>query len=451
MSLATVILAAGKGTRMNSDLPKVMHRLGGAPMFWHTLRTARALEADRIVVVTGHGSEIVRQSAAEFDPGIECVDQGEQLGTGHATAQAAPLLADHDGDVIVLYGDTPFVSTATLETMRKRRAEKGGVVVLGFDTPYPGRYGRLIRGKDGQLDAIIEAKDATPAELNVTLCNSGVVCASAKDLFSLTAQVQPSAATGEYYLTDIVALARKDGLAASVVICDEDETLGVDSREALASAEQNFQAAARRAAFENGATLTAPQTVFFAFDTEIGRDAVIGANVVFGPGVTIESEAEIRAFCHLEGCHVSRGAIVGPFARLRPGAELAEHVHIGNFVEIKNATIDEGAKINHLSYVGDAEIGARSNIGAGAITCNYDGVMKHRTIIGPDSFVGSNTSLVAPVTLGAGSITASGSVIDRDLPDGALGIERSAQRTVKGFAARHWARLKSLKAKQKAE
>jgi bifunctional UDP-N-acetylglucosamine pyrophosphorylase / glucosamine-1-phosphate N-acetyltransferase len=438
-----IILAAGQGTRMNSDLPKVLHSLGAAPLLHHALASGRALDPDRIVVVAGHGAEAVTHSAHAFDPAIEVVLQPEQLGTAHAVAQAA-ILADTPGDALVLYGDTPFIRARTLEAMAKART-RHDIVVLGFQAEDPGRYGRLITTGD-RLDRIVEFKDATPAERSVTLCNSGVILAGADPLFSLVAAVGNENAAGEYYLPDIIAIARSRGLSAGVVVCDEGETLGINTRAELALAEAAFQSRARADALEDGVTLTAPETVFFALDTFIGRDAIIGPNVVFGPGVTIESGAEVKAFCHLEGCHISRGATVGPFARLRPGAELAEDVHVGNFVEIKNAVLEEGVKVGHLTYLGDAHVGEHTNIGAGTVTCNYDGVMKHRTTIGARAFIGSDTMLVAPVTLGAGAMTASGSVITEDVPAGALAVGRARQINKPGLATKFMDRLRAIKA-----
>ncbi len=341
-TVSLIVLAAGQGTRMNSDLPKVLHPLGAAPMLHHALRAGQSLEPERVVVVAGHGAEAVAKAARAFDESIEVVVQAEQLGTAHAVAQAAPLLADAPGEAVVLYGDTPFIRPETLERMLDLRS-RHAVVVLGFEATDPGRYGRLVtRGEE--LDRIVEWKDATDEERTISLCNSGVICAEAGFSLALVSEVGNANAAGEYYLTDVVALARVRGLSAGVAICDEAETLGVNTRAQLAEAEAEFQKRARAAALEDGVTLTAPDTVFFALDTFLGRDAIVGPNVVFGPGVTVESGAEIRAFCHLEGCHISRGATVGPFARLRPGAELAEDVHVGNFVEIKNAVLDEGGE-----------------------------------------------------------------------------------------------------------
>ena len=444
MPVSVIILAAGQGTRMNSDLPKVLHALGAAPLLHHAMRAAQSLDPDRTIVVAGHGAEAVSKAAKAFDPDVQIVLQAEQRGTGHAVQQAAPLLTGVTGDAIVLYGDTPFLRAETLGRMMQARA-RHSVVFLGFPAQDPARYGRMVT--DGEeLLRIVEFKDATPEERSLTLCNSGVVCADTALLLDLVAQLDSANAAGEFYLTDIVALTRARGLSAGVVVGNEAETLGIDTRAQLARAETLFQTAMRTEALENGVTLTAPDTVFFALDTHIGRDAVIAPNVVFGPGVTVESGAVIQAFCHLEGCHVSRGASVGPFARLRPGAELAEDVHVGNFVEIKNTVLDEGVKVGHLTYLGDAHIGEHTNIGAGTVTCNYDGVMKHRTEIGARAFIGSDTMLVAPVTIGAGAMTASGSVITTDVPAGALALGRARQINKPGLAARLMDRLRAIKA-----
>ncbi len=447
MAVAAIVLAAGQGTRMNSDLPKVLHHIGAAPLLHHALSAAQSLDPDRMIVVTGHGADAVTKSALAFDDRITVVIQSEQLGTAHAVATATPQLADFTGDAFVLYGDTPFIRAETLAAMQKARA-KHAVVVLGFHAADPGRYGRLI-ATDDTLQSIVEFKDATPEQRAITLCNSGVICADATTLASLVADVTNDNASGEYYLTDIVALARARGLAAGVVLCDESETLGINTRAELAAAEATFQSRTRFEAMENGVTLTAPDTVFFALGTHIGRDATIGPNVIFGPGVTVESGAEIKAFCHLEGCHISRGATVGPFARLRPGAELAEDVHVGNFVEIKNAILDEGVKIGHLTYIGDADVGEHTNIGAGTVTCNYDGVMKHRTTIGKRAFIGSDTMLVAPVTIGDDAMTGSGSVVTEDVPPGALALGRAKQINKPGLAIRILERLRAIKAAKK--
>ncbi len=446
MSIALIILAAGKGTRMESDLPKVLHRIAGAPMLIHAMQSGIALSPQRIIVVAGHGADLVQAAAQDYDTEAEMVIQAEQLGTAHAVAQARDALSGFDGDVLVLYGDTPFIRHETLEAMAVARA-KHDLVVLGFEAADPARYGRLVMQGES-LERIVEFKDASDQERTITLCNSGVVSADAKTLFDLIDAVGNDNAGEEYYLTDIIGIARARGLSATAVTCDESETLGINSRAELARAEAAFQTRARAALLEDGVTMQAPDTVFLSYDTVIGRDAEIEPNVIFGPGVTIESGARIRAFSHLEGCHVSRGSVVGPFARLRPGAELAEGVHIGNFVEVKNAQLAEGVKANHLSYIGDADIGERTNIGAGTITCNYDGVFKHRTTIGADAFIGSNTMLVAPVTVGDGALTGSGSVITRDVPTGALALGRAPQVTKEGQGRKLFEMLKSRMAKQ---
>ncbi|MEZ5883528.1 MAG: bifunctional UDP-N-acetylglucosamine diphosphorylase/glucosamine-1-phosphate N-acetyltransferase GlmU [Paracoccaceae bacterium] len=447
MSIALIVLAAGQGTRMNSDLPKVLHRLGGAPLVAHALRAGRALEPARVVVVAGHGAERVTRALAAHDPEADVVLQTEQLGTGHAVAQALPALEGFEGRVVVLYGDTPFIRPETLEAMLAAEAD---VAVLGFEAADPGRYGRLVA--DGaMLERIVEFKDATDEERAITLCNSGVIACDAGLLTDLVAGLSNDNAAGEYYLTDIVSAARAQGRRAAVVTCPEDETLGINTRAELARAEALFQQRMRAEALENGVTLSAPDTVFFALDTHVGRDAIIGQNVVFGPGVTVESGAEILPFCHLEGCHISRGATVGPFARLRPGAELAEDVHVGNFVEVKNAILSEGVKVGHLTYLGDADIGEATNIGAGTITCNYDGVMKHRTTIGARAFIGSDTMLVAPVTVGDDALTGSGSVITEDVPAGAVALGRAKQVNKPGLAGKLFEMLRAEKARRSAK
>ncbi|WP_339693551.1 bifunctional UDP-N-acetylglucosamine diphosphorylase/glucosamine-1-phosphate N-acetyltransferase GlmU [Celeribacter baekdonensis] len=446
MATALILLAAGQGTRMNSDLPKVLHPIGNAPMFAHALASGSALDPARTVVVVGHGGDQVAREAHKINEDILIARQDEQLGTAHAVLQAKEALDGFEGDVFILYGDTPFVSEETILRMAEAR-NSHDVVVLGFEAADPGRYGRLVRDGD-TLTRIVEYKDATEAERAITLCNSGLLAADSTVLFELLEQVGNDNASGEYYLPDIIEIAWKTGRTATAVSCTEAETLGVNTRTELARADGIFQAAKRTEALENGVTLMAPETVFFSLDTYLGRDAVIEPNVIFGPGVTVESTARIRAFSHLEGCHVSMGSTVGPFARLRPGAELANNAHIGNFVEVKNAQIGEGTKVNHLSYIGDADIGDGTNVGAGTITCNYDGVFKHRTTVGRDAFIGSNTMLVAPVTIGHEAMTASGSVITSDVPNGALAIGRAKQVNKPMLAVRMFEKLKSLKAKK---
>jgi bifunctional UDP-N-acetylglucosamine pyrophosphorylase/glucosamine-1-phosphate N-acetyltransferase len=413
-------------------------------MLIHAMRAGRALEPKRTIIVAGHGFEAVSATARAEDPEVEIVRQETQLGTGHAVDQARAALDDFDGTVIVLYGDCPLIQPRTLEELTATLST-AAVSVLGFEAENPARYGRLITDGD-RLKRIVEFKDATPAERAVRLCNSGVMAASAELLFDLLSEIDANNASGELYLTDVIGKAVGRGLSCTAIRCAERETLGVNSRVELMQAEKEFQTLRRAEALEDGISMPAPETVHFSYDTVIGRDAIIEQNVVFGPGVTVESGAQIRAFSHLEGAHVARGCVVGPYARLRPGAELAEDVKIGNFVEIKASTLDEGAKVNHLSYIGDAHIGARANIGAGTITCNYDGVMKHHTSIGEAAFIGSNTMLVAPITVGQDAMTASGSVITRDVPAGDLAIARSKQDNKAGFSVKLMNKLRALKA-----
>jgi bifunctional UDP-N-acetylglucosamine pyrophosphorylase/glucosamine-1-phosphate N-acetyltransferase len=447
MSVALIILAAGKGTRMNSDLPKVLHPIGGAPMLHHAMRAGAALGPEHVIVVAGHGADQVQRAALAYDDTAQVVLQNEQLGTGHAVDQARTALAAFSGDVVVLFGDTPFLQPETLERMLAARAEHD-VVVLGFQiAEVQPRYGRLVMSGD-KLVKIVEYKDASAEERAIRFTNSGLLACDAATLFDLLRDTSNDNASAEYYLTQVAELANLRGLSVTAIACDEAETLGVDSRADLASADALFQTRARAALLEDGVTLVAPHTIYLSLDTVIGRDAVIEPNVVFGPGVTVESGATIRAFSHLEGCHVSRGAIVGPYARLRPGTELSEDVRVGNFVEIKNATLATGAKINHLSYIGDASVGEGTNIGAGTITCNYDGVMKHHTEIGARAFIGSNTMLVAPVSIGDEAMTGSGSVITSDVEAGALALARAPQIEKPGMARKLFEMLKAKKARQ---
>ncbi|MDE0968619.1 MAG: bifunctional UDP-N-acetylglucosamine diphosphorylase/glucosamine-1-phosphate N-acetyltransferase GlmU [Octadecabacter sp.] len=441
MAVALIILAAGKGTRMMSDLPKVLHEIAGGSLLVHAMMSGSNLEPERTVVIAGHEATTVGAAALAYDNGTIVVIQEKQLGTGHAVLQAREALADFDGDVIVLYGDTPFIKSGTLDAMLSARTESD-VVVLGFEAVDPGRYGRLIM--EGEtLQRIVEFKDATDKERTIQLCNSGVILAKADVLFDLLDAVSDDNLACEYYLTDTIGIASARGLITTVVRCDETETVGINSRMELASAEAMFQVNARKNAMANGVSLHAPDTVYFSHDTYIGPDTVVEPNVVFAVGVTVENNATIRSFSHLEGCHVSRGSVIGPYARLRPGAELAENVKIGNFVEIKNAVIEADVKINHLSYIGDAHVGERTNIGAGTITCNYDGVSKHSTTIGKGVFIGSNTMLVAPVKLGDESMTASGTVVTKNVPEGDMAVGRARQENKSGFARRIMQRFKS--------
>jgi bifunctional UDP-N-acetylglucosamine pyrophosphorylase / glucosamine-1-phosphate N-acetyltransferase len=429
---AAILLAAGKGTRMKSRLPKVMHKIAGRTMIGHVLDRLAPLGLSRAVVVVAPGMDDV---AAEVAPHPTAI-QAEQLGTGHAVGCGKAALRDFAGDVLVIYGDTPFVSTETLRRLleRRRQADNPAIVVLGMRPADPSGYGRLVQGADGGLDRIVEHKDATEAERAIGLCNSGVMAMDGAVLWDLIDTLDNKNAKGEYYLTDCIAHARGAGRRCAIVEAPVEELLGVNSRVELAAAEALFQDAMRRKAMEEGATLTDPGSVFFAADTKIGQDVVIGPNVQFGPGVEIADEVEIRAFCHIEGARIERGAIVGPFARVRPGSVIGERAHVGNFVELKKTQLGAGAKANHLTYLGDAKVGPKANIGAGTITCNYDGFNKTRTIIGAGAFIGSDTSLVAPVTVGDGAIIAAGSVITRDVPADALAIARGAQVDKPGWA-----------------
>ncbi len=442
-----IVLAAGKGTRMKSALPKVLHRLAGAPLIAHVLRAARAAGIERSAVVVGPGMDDVGAAASALDPKAQVFVQAEQLGTADAVKAAREALETFKGQVLVLYGDTPLLKAETLGAVRHALEGGADLVVIGFEPEDPTGYGRLLLDERGRLAAIREEKDATDAERAIKLCNSGIMgFRSAEALLGLLARIGNDNAKGEFYLTDAVALARGDRLDARIIRSETEEVLGVNARAELAEAEAQMQRRLRAAAMADGATLIAPETVFLSHDTRIGRDVVIEPHVVIGEGVAIEDGATIKAFSHLQGAHIGPGATVGPFARLRPGARLARNAHIGNFVEIKQAEIDEGAKVNHLTYIGDARVGARANVGAGTITCNYDGFAKHRTEIGAGAFIGSNSSLVAPVKIGEGAYIGSGSVISKDVAPDALALTRAPQEERPGWAARlrqHWARAKA--------
>ncbi len=443
--IAVVILAAGKGTRMKSDLHKVLHPIAGRPMLLHLVASAAALHPARTVVVTGAGREQVEKAVAPL--GIATALQAEQLGTGHAVAQAREALAGFEGDVLILYGDVPLVTAATMQRMidRLEGDDTPAVVVLGFRPADTGAYGRVIADAAGRMDRIVEYKDASEAERAVTLCNSGLMAVRSTDLFALLDRLGNDNAAGEYYLTDIVGLAGGDGRSSAVIETGADEVAGVNSRGELAGVEASWQATRRAQAMVDGATLIAPDTVWFSHDTQLGRDVVIEPNVVFGPGARIADGATIHAFSHVEGASVGKGANVGPFARLRPGAELREDAKVGNFVEVKKAVVGEGAKVSHLTYIGDADIGAGANIGAGTITCNYDGYFKYRTVVGEGAFIGSNSALVAPVTIGAGAIVAAGSVVTQDVETDALALVRPPQVAKPGWAKRFRERMLARK------
>lgn len=446
--LAVIVLAAGKGTRMKSDLHKVLHPIAGRPMLEHLLASVAELAPARQVVVVGSGRD---QLETALNGRASLAVQDPQLGTAHAVQQAESALAGFAGDVLILYGDVPFVAADTMRAMLERLhdADEPAVVVLGFTPDDALQYGRVIAVGD-RIVKMVEYKDADPDERACNLCNSGLMAVRAADLFALLARVGNDNAQGEYYLPDVVNIALGDGRVCAVVTTeDPDEVAGINSRAELAEAEGRWQQRRRRAAMDDGATLVAPETVWFAWDTRLGRDVLVEPNVVFGPGVTVADGVKIRAFCHIEGASLATGVEVGPYARLRPGAVLEEKAKVGNFVEVKKATMGKGAKANHLSYIGDAEVGAGANIGAGTITCNYDGYFKYKTVIGERAFIGSNSSLVAPVKIGADAIVGAGSAVTRDVGAGELRIVRAEQLVKPGWADRFHDAMKKKKAEKK--
>ncbi len=446
--LAIVILAAGKGTRMKSDVHKVLHPIAGRPMLMHLMDTASRLSPERQVVVVGSGRE---QLEAALGNSAQIAVQEPQLGTGHAVQQAEGALAGFSGDVLILYGDVPFVREQTMRAMldRLHAADAPAVVVLGFRPDDTLQYGRVLSDGD-RITKMVEHKDATEDERACTMCNSGLMAVRSGELFGLLSRVGNANAQGEYYLVDIVNIANADGRTCAVVVTDdEDEVAGINSRAELAQAEGRWQQRRRAQAMADGASLIAPETVWFAWDTVLGRDVVVEPNVWFGPGVTVADRVTIRAFCHIEGATLAEGVEVGPYARLRPGAVLKENSKIGNFVEMKKATLGAGAKANHLTYLGDAEVGAGANIGAGTITCNYDGYFKHKTVIGERAFIGSNSALIAPLRIGADAIVAAGSAVSRDVADGELRLVRAEQLVKPGWADRFHDAMKKKKAELK--
>ncbi|TYC58691.1 bifunctional UDP-N-acetylglucosamine diphosphorylase/glucosamine-1-phosphate N-acetyltransferase GlmU [Rhodobacterales bacterium] len=429
----SIVLAAGLGTRMKSELPKVMHDIGGLPLVGHVLKALTSAGSERISVVTG--PEMPELEALVFDlvPSARCYVQKERLGTAHAALAAKPSLKFEADDVVVLFGDTPLVTSETVGRVRAALAEGADIAVLGFETTNPFGYGRLLT-EEGRLVAIREERDASETERLVTFCNSGIMGFSGAHALSLLESIGNNNAKNEYYLTDAVEIANAQGLKVVAVTGSETETKGINTRAQLASCEADFQERMRSAAMDAGCTLLAPHTVFFSHDTELGTDVTVEQNVVFGTGVTVAAGARVRAFSHLEGAQVGAGSVVGPYARLRPGTVLGAESKIGNFVEVKNATFGAGAKANHLSYIGDASVGSKSNIGAGTITCNYDGYLKHRTEIGASSFVGSNSTLVAPVQIGNGAFVAAGSVITDSVDRDAMAFGRARQTAKEGRA-----------------
>lgn len=430
-----IVLAAGEGTRMRSSMPKVLHGIGGRSLIAHVLTAAAQAGGAEIAVVVGPDHGAVDAEAKRIAPQAGIFQQRERLGTAHAVLSARPALLERTDDILVMFGDTPLIRSETLAALRKALADGAAVAVLGFTPADPKGYGRLVM-KDAQLLAIREEKDASAEERAITFCNGGLMALSGQHALAILDRIGNANAKGEYYLTDAVAIAREMGLKTAAIETSEDDVRGINTKAQLAEAEAVLQKRLRDAAMEAGVTLIAPETVFLSADTKLGKDVTIEPNVVFGPGVTVEDGATIRAFSHLEGAHVGKGARVGPYARLRPGAVLGIDVHIGNFVEVKAATIEDGAKANHLAYIGDARVGAGSNIGAGTITCNYDGVAKHKTDIGKGTFIGSNSSLVAPVKIGDGSYVGSGSVVTKDVPPDSLAVGRAKQVVKEGWAKR---------------
>ena len=446
--LAIITLAAGKGTRMKSDLHKVLHPIAGLPMIEHLLASAAALNPAISVVIAGHGRD---QLEARLGERAIIAVQDPQLGTAHAVQQAEAALAGFAGDVLILYGDVPFVTAATMQRMLDRLHEKDRplCVVLGFRPADPGAYGRIVTEDFRTISYMVEFKDASKTERKIDLCNSGLMAVRAEELFPLLAKVANTNAAGEYYLPDIVMLGMKQGRVSAVIETGADEVAGINSRAELAEAEGRWQTVRRRRAMDDGASLVAPETVWFAFDTVLGRDVLIEPNVFFGPGVSVADNVKIRANCHIEGAQIASSCEVGPFARLRPGTVLETKAKIGNFVEVKKSVMGAGAKASHLSYIGDAEVGAGANIGAGTITCNYDGYFKYKTVIGERAFIGSNSALVAPVKIGADAIVAAGSAVTRDVAAGELRLVRGEQLVKPGWADRFHDAMKKKKAAEK--
>lgn len=443
--IAAIVLAAGHGTRMKSDRPKVLHQLAGQPMVSHILDTLNDVGVERICVVVGPGMDDLVTAVAPHQTAV----QVDRFGTAHAALAAKDAIGDDHDDLLILNGDNPLIPNESIEALLKARQSNSNpaVVVLGFRAEAPGPYGRLVIDANNALERIVEAKDASADELKIDLCSSGMMALDGRAAFAMLSEIGNDNAAGEYYLPDVVGVAQSYNRACSFVTGDEGDLLGINSRVELASAEARLQIRYRTIAMDGGATLVDPETVYFSADTKVGRDVIIEPNVFIGPGVTIADGAHIKAFCHLEGAHVGTGAVIGPFARLRPGSELSKNVKIGNFVEVKNANLSEGSKVNHLSYVGDADVGAHANIGAGTITCNYDGVFKWRTTIGAGAFIGSNSALVAPVTIGAGATVAAGSTIAKDVTADALGVTRAPQKELKEWSKRTRERKQALKEK----
>jgi bifunctional UDP-N-acetylglucosamine pyrophosphorylase/glucosamine-1-phosphate N-acetyltransferase len=437
-----IVLAAGEGTRMRTSLPKALHAIGGRTLLEHVLTAAAG---DEIAIVVGPDHGVIEAAAKKIAPTAQIFEQRERLGTAHAVLAGKAAIAKKPDDILVMFADTPLVRPETLAQLRAALAQGAAVAVLGFKPADPTGYGRLVMRGD-ELTAIREERDASSAERKIGFVNGGLMALAGQHALTILERIGNANAKGEYYLTDAVAIARDMGLKAVAIETGEDDVLGINTKAQLAQAEAVLQTRLRVAAFDAGVTMIAPETVFLSADTKFGKDVTIEPNVFFGPGVTVDDGALIRSFSHLEGAHVGKGARVGPYARLRPGADLGEGVHIGNFVEVKAAKIEAGAKANHLSYIGDARVGAGANIGAGTITCNYDGVAKHHTDIGAGAFIGSNSALVAPVKIGDGAYVGSGSVVTKDVPADALAVARGEQTVKEGWAKR----LRQIKAMGKS-
>jgi bifunctional UDP-N-acetylglucosamine pyrophosphorylase/glucosamine-1-phosphate N-acetyltransferase len=430
-----IVLAAGEGTRMRTRLPKALHPIAGRTMLAHVLASAAQAGCGAIAVVVGPDHESVANEARAFAPKAQTFEQRERRGTAHAVLAARQALREGADDILVMFSDTPLVRAETLIALRAALAKGAAVAVLGFKSADPQGYGRLLMRGD-ELIAIREDSDATPEERKIPLCNGGLMALAGQHALAILDRIGNANAKGEYYLSDAVAIARDMGLKVAAIETTEDDVRGINTKAQLAEAEAVLQQRLRAAAMEAGVTMIAPETVFLSADTKLGKDVTIEPNVVFGPGVTVEEGATIKSFTYMEEAHIGKGARVGPFARLRPGAELGSNVRIGNFVEVKASTFEAGAKANHLAYIGDTRVGEGTNVGAGAITCNYDGVAKHRTDIGKGAFIGSNSSLVAPVKIGDGAYIGSGSVVTKDVPADALAVARTEQKIKEGWAKR---------------
>ena len=445
MGLKAIILAAGKGTRMNSTTPKVLHKIAGMPMLGHVLNLTRNLKIKAPIVVIGPDAQKVESYVKRTHKDAVCTIQDKQLGTGNALKCAENAFLNNDDTLLILYGDVPFIKKQTVITMLNQLSLGADLTLLGFNIDNPKNYGRLIIDNETIVSEIVEEKEATKEQKKIKTCNAGILCGSSKLIFSSLSKITNRNSSAEFYLTDLVKIFSENGLKTKLILAGCQETQGVNSKRDLAQAEQYFQNQMRYKALDNGVTLLDPKTVYFSHDTKIGKDCTIHPNVTFGPSVNLESSVEILSFSHLEGCTVERGSRVGPFARIRPETYIEQNVKIGNFVEIKQTTLGKGAKANHLAYIGDATIGSNANIGAGTIFSNYDSVSKHTTHIGENSFIGSNSSLVAPVKIGSNTIIGSGSVITSDVPDDALAISRPSQLNKKHLGKRIMEKLKNKK------